>query len=73
MIAKKKIEENCLLHGFGTQTFEFLQFLLVNKDSLYTHNQLHGIASPNIWYCWMGHIGLLGFYKLEKNYLGVKL
>lgn len=46
---------------------KFLLFLLVNKNNLYTHNQLYIIVLFNIWHY------LLGLYKLKKKYLRVKL
>lgn len=73
VVAEKKIEENCSLYGFSVQTPESSPSLLVDKESLRTHNQLHAIASPDIWHRRMGHIGPLGLYKLGKECLGVKL
>ena len=73
VVAEKKIEENCSLHSFSIQTPESSPSLSVDKDSLCTYNQLHAIASPDIWHCRMGHISPLGLYKLGKECLGVKL
>lgn len=73
MIAKKKIEENYLLHSFSVKIFEFLPFFFINKDNLYTYNELYTIKSSNIWYYQIRDIGLLGFYKLEKVCLEIKL
>ena len=73
MVAGKKIEKNCLLHSLSIQSTEFLPSRLVNKDSLYIQNQLHPIVFLDICYCQIGHIALLGLYKLEKWCLRVKL
>lgn len=73
MISEKKIEENCLLHGFSAQTPESLTSLLVNKNSLHTYNQQYLIVSPNIWHYQIRHIGPLKLYKLRKKCLEVKL
>lgn len=73
MIAEKKIEKNCSLHSFSVQTPKFSPFLLIDKNSLNTHNQLYAIALLNIWHCQIGHISLLGLYKLGKECLKRKL
>lgn len=49
---------------------KFLLSLLVDKDSLYTHNWLYTIESQ---YYWIKHNGSLGLYKLRKECLRVKL
>lgn len=73
MIAIKKIKENYLLYSFNTQMSEFLLSLLMDKNSLYTHNQLYAIASSDIQHCQIRYISLLDLYKLEKEFLKVKL
>lgn len=34
VVVEKKIEKNCLSHGFSIQTREYLSFLVIDKDSL---------------------------------------
>lgn len=48
MIIEKKITENCSLYYFSIKIFEFLPFLLINKNSLYIPNQLYTITLFNI-------------------------
>lgn len=73
VIAEKKIEENCPLHNFSAQTTKSLSSLLVDKDSLHTHNQLYAIVLPNIWHCQIRYISSLDLYKLGKECLEIKL
>ncbi len=56
------------------QTAPMIQIFLsmiVDKEAACSYNQLHAIASPDIWYQRMGHIGPLRLYKLGKECLGV--
>lgn len=73
MVTKEKKEKNCSIHGFGIQISECLSVVLVDKNSIYTHNQLYAIISFNIWYCQIQHIGPLSLYKRGKKCLKVKL
>lgn len=73
IIAKKNYEENCSLSVFSVQTPEFSLFVLLDKSSSHIHNQLHAIASPNIWHYQMEYIGPLDLYNLGKECLRVKL
>lgn len=73
MIAKEKIEKHCLLHGFSAKLFQFWLSLVIDKNSLYTHNQLYLIILANIWHWQIDHISLLIFYKLKKECLEIKL
>ena len=45
--------------------------MIVDKEAAHSYNQLHAVASPDIWHRKMGHIGSLGLYKLGKEFLGV--
>ena len=47
--------------------------MIVDKEAARSYNQLHAVASPDIWHRRMGHIGPLGLYKLGKECLGVRL
>lgn len=47
--------------------------MIKDKEGACLYNQLHIVVSPDIWHQKMGHIGLLGLYKLEKECLGVQL
>ena len=47
--------------------------IIVDKKAAHFYNQLYTITSPDIWHRKMGHIRLLGLYKLEKECLGVRL
>ena len=47
--------------------------IIVDKEAAHSHNQLHTVASPDIWYRKIGHIGPLGLYKFGKECLGVRL
>lgn len=38
MIAKEKNEKNCLLHNLNTQMLQFLPFMFMDNDNLYTYN-----------------------------------
>ena len=47
--------------------------MIVDKEVSRSYNQSQTVASPDIWYQQMGHISLIGLYKLGKEYLGVCL
>ena len=47
--------------------------MIVDKEAARFYNQLHVIASPDIWHRRMGHIGPQGLYKLGKGCLGVRI
>lgn len=48
MFAKEKNEENCSLYDFSIQKSKFSLSMLIDKNSLYIHNQLYIIVLPNI-------------------------
>lgn len=73
VVVEKKTEKNCFLYVFSVQIPKSLLSELLDKNSFCTYNQLYTITLPNIWHCQIGHIGLLGLYKLEKEYLEEKL
>ena len=52
---------------------ESLPFLFIDKNSLYTHNQLYAIASLNIYHYQIGDISPLNLYKLGKKCLEIEL
>lgn len=50
------------------QTFSSM---IIDKEAAHSYNQLHAIASPDIWYQRMGYIGPLGLYKHRTECLRV--
>lgn len=56
--------------AFPTPTF---LLMIVNKKPVHSLNQHYIVASPDIWHWKIGYIRLPGLYKLEKEYLKVRL
>ncbi len=45
--------------------------MIMNKKATHSYNQLYTVTSPDIWHQKIGHIGLLGLYKLGKKCLRI--